>query len=148
MWNCSITTDNNLARGSVRRRPTINELGLTRTIAFLYLIFILNFLSLEAICRRCRQHITELVAQPEMIPDPYQQQPISSAEAAAYLISPEASDPPNLHRAQHGRSAPVPSQRAPRIKIDLQQLDHFLGFITSPRLVQDLPFGEKSVLFW
>ena len=51
----------------------------------------------------------------------------------------------NLHRAQHGRSAPVPSQRAPRIKIDLQQLDHFLGFITSPHLVQDLPFGEKTL---
>lgn len=37
------------------------------------------------------------------------------------------------------------SQRAPRIKIDLQQLDHFLGFITSPHLVQDLPFGEKNL---
>ena len=34
----------------------------------------------------------------------------------------------------------MPSQRAPRIKIDLQQLDHFLGLITSPHLVQDLPF--------
>lgn len=51
----------------------------------------------------------------------------------------------NLHRVQYGRSAPVPSQRAPRIKIDLQQLDHFLGFITSPHLVQDLPFGEKNL---
>lgn len=49
----------------------------------------------------------------------------------------------NLHRVQYGRSAPVPSQRAPRIKIDLQQLDHFLSFITSPHLVQDLPFGER-----
>lgn len=51
----------------------------------------------------------------------------------------------NLHRVQHGRGAPVPSQRAPRIKIDLQQLDHFLSFITSPHLVQDLPFGEKHL---
>lgn len=51
----------------------------------------------------------------------------------------------NLHRVQHGRSAPVPSQRAPRIKIDPKQLDHFLGFITSPHLVQDLPFGEKHL---
>ena len=41
----------------------------------------------------------------------------------------------NLHRVQYGRSAPVPSQRAPRIKIDLQQLDHFLNFIPSPHLV-------------
>ena len=51
----------------------------------------------------------------------------------------------NLHRMQCGRGAPVPSQRTPRIKIDLQQLDHFLGFITSPHLVQDLPFGEKNL---
>lgn len=49
----------------------------------------------------------------------------------------------NLHRVQYGRSALVPSQRAPRIKIDLQQLDHFLGFITSPHLVQVLPFGKE-----
>ena len=51
----------------------------------------------------------------------------------------------NLHRTQYGRGVPVPSQKAPRIKIDLQQLDHFLGFITSPHLVQDLPFGEKNL---
>ena len=30
----------------------------------------------------------------------------------------------NLYRMQCGRGAPVTSQRAPRIKIDLQQLDH------------------------
>ena len=120
MWNCSITTDNNLARGSVRRRPTINELGLTRTIAFLYLIFILNFLSLEATCRRCRQHITELVAQPEMIPDPYQQQPISSAEAAAYLISPEASDPPAhlTELVSQSEIIPPPYQQQPTSSVE------------------------------
>ena len=49
----------------------------------------------------------------------------------------------NLHRVQYGRCVPVPSEKAPRIRIDLQQLDHFLGFISSPHLVQDLPFGEK-----
>ena len=51
----------------------------------------------------------------------------------------------NLHHMQHGRNVPVPTKRAPQIKIDLQQLDHFLGFITSPHLVQDLPFGEKHL---
>ena len=50
----------------------------------------------------------------------------------------------SLHRMQYGRGAPVPSQRTPRIKIDLQQLDHFLGFITSPHLVQDLPFWREE----
>ena len=46
----------------------------------------------------------------------------------------------NLHRVQY---VTVPSEKAPRIRIYPQQLDHFLGFITSPHLVQDLPFGEK-----
>ena len=39
----------------------------------------------------------------------------------------------------------MPLQRTARIKIDLKQLDHFLGFITSPHLVQDLLFGEKNL---
>lgn len=51
----------------------------------------------------------------------------------------------NLHRLQYGPSAPVPSDKAPRIRINLQQLDHFLCFITSPHLVQDLPFGEHHL---
>ena len=51
----------------------------------------------------------------------------------------------NMHRLQHGRIAPVPAQRAPRMKIDPKQLEYFLGFITSPHMVQDLPFGEKSL---
>ena len=29
--------------------------------------------------------------------------------------------------------------------MDLGQLDHFLSFITSPHLVQDLPFGQKHL---
>ncbi|KAK3736763.1 hypothetical protein QZH41_008003 [Actinostola sp. cb2023] len=51
----------------------------------------------------------------------------------------------NLHRIQHGRSAPVPIKTAPRIRIQKEQLDHFLSFITSPHLVQELPFGEKHL---
>ena len=51
----------------------------------------------------------------------------------------------NLHRLQHGSGALVPKDKAPRIRINLQQLDHFLSFITSPHLVQDLPFGEKTL---
>ena len=58
----------------------------------------------------------------------------------------------NLHRSQFGRGAQVPQQPTTRIRVDLRQLDHFLGFITSPHLVQDLPFGQSdttvhSVLF-
>lgn len=51
----------------------------------------------------------------------------------------------NLHGLQHGRGAPVPVKSSPYIRIERQQLDHFLCFITSPHLVQDLPFGEKHL---
>ena len=49
----------------------------------------------------------------------------------------------NLHGLQFGRGSPVPLQTTTRIRVNLSQLDHFLGFITSPHLVQDLPFGQK-----
>lgn len=29
------------------------------------------------------------------------------------------------------------------MRVDESQLDHFLFFITSPRVVQDLPFGQR-----
>ena len=51
----------------------------------------------------------------------------------------------NLHRLQYGRGAPVTHQPSPRRRVDRQQLDHFLSFITSPHLVQDLPFGQKTL---
>lgn len=51
----------------------------------------------------------------------------------------------NLHQLQFGRGAQVPQQPTIRIRVDLSQLDHFLGFITSPRLLQDLPFGQKHL---
>ncbi|XP_078372779.1 uncharacterized protein LOC144656433 [Oculina patagonica] len=51
----------------------------------------------------------------------------------------------NLHGLQHGRGAQVPKKSTPHFRIDRQQLDHFLGFITSPHLIQDLPFGEKHL---
>ncbi|KAK3740137.1 hypothetical protein QZH41_007572 [Actinostola sp. cb2023] len=48
----------------------------------------------------------------------------------------------NLHRLQYGPAVPVPTQQV-RMRVDEKQLDHFLSYITSPHLVQDLPFGEK-----
>ena len=41
------------------------------------------------------------------------------------------------------RGTPVIAKQSPRWRIDLNQLDHFLEFITSPYIVQDLPFGER-----
>lgn len=50
-----------------------------------------------------------------------------------------------LHRVQYRRNAPVPTKESSRLRIERKQLDHFLGFITSPHLVHDLPFGEKHL---
>ncbi len=49
------------------------------------------------------------------------------------------------HAVEHGRGSPVSQSHTPRIKIDLAKLDHFLTFITSGHVVQDLPFGERVV---
>lgn len=51
----------------------------------------------------------------------------------------------NLHRLQYGSGDPITHQPSPRIRVDTRQLDHFLSFITSPHLVQDLPFGQKTL---
>ena len=50
------------------------------------------------------------------------------------------------HILLHGRGTPVPSQ-SPRTRMVVPQekLAHFLDFITSPHIIQDLPFGEKVV---
>ena len=52
----------------------------------------------------------------------------------------------SLHRLQYGPGAPVPVEQSSRLYIKREQLDHFLGFITSPHLVQDLPFGENVLV--
>ncbi|KAL9962183.1 hypothetical protein ACROYT_G031264 [Oculina patagonica] len=50
------------------------------------------------------------------------------------------------HILLHGRGAPVPppSSRT-RMVVPEDKLAHFLDFITSPHIIQDLPFGEKVV---
>ena len=49
----------------------------------------------------------------------------------------------NMHCLDHGRGKPAPKQQAGGFRVDEVQLDHFLQFITSPHIIQDLPFGEK-----
>lgn len=52
----------------------------------------------------------------------------------------------NLHRLQFGTGAEIARQPThSRMCIDKAQLDHFLDFISSPHLVQDLPFGKKDL---
>lgn len=49
------------------------------------------------------------------------------------------------HTVQYGRGVPLPSVRSPRMRVSLSQLDNFLSFITSPHIVQDLPFGQSHL---
>lgn len=42
-----------------------------------------------------------------------------------------------------GRGAPVPLKKSPRMKVNENQLDHFLTFIMRSNVVQDLPFGQR-----
>ena len=45
----------------------------------------------------------------------------------------------------HGRGVQLPPEKRARIKVPLEKLNHFLEFITSARVVQDLLFGEKTL---
>ena len=47
------------------------------------------------------------------------------------------------HRLLHGRAAPVSCHENRRIRIDPAKLEHFVSFITSPHVIQDVPFGMK-----
>ena len=52
-----------------------------------------------------------------------------------------------LHIFKYGRGAAVPLRKSPRMRISENQLDHFLTFITSSHVVQDLPFGQRYLHF-
>ena len=50
------------------------------------------------------------------------------------------------HILIEGRGAALsPQSSQTRMVLSQTQLDHFLDFITSPHVIQDLPFGEKSI---
>ncbi|KAK3712196.1 hypothetical protein QZH41_018426 [Actinostola sp. cb2023] len=48
------------------------------------------------------------------------------------------------HVLIHGRGVPPPQTSRTRMAVSKTQLDHFLDFICSPHLNQDLPFGESG----
>ena len=53
---------------------------------------------------------------------------------------------PGLTKYRYMRGTPVPSQSPQtRMMVPQEKLAHFLDFITSPHIIQDLPFGEKVV---
>ena len=45
----------------------------------------------------------------------------------------------------HGRGAPVPSASASVMRVSTAQIDHFISFITSAHVIEDLPFGERTI---
>lgn len=49
------------------------------------------------------------------------------------------------HSLLYGRGAAVPQVKQTRFRITDTQLDHFLSFITSPHIVQDLRFGQRNL---
>ena len=49
------------------------------------------------------------------------------------------------HKLLHGRGAVVSVDIARRMKGDYAKVDHFLNFITSPHIVQDMPFRERML---
>jgi hypothetical protein len=47
------------------------------------------------------------------------------------------------HGLECGRGPLPPPNKSARMRIDCNQLDHFLCFITNPHIIQDLPFGQR-----
>ena len=51
-----------------------------------------------------------------------------------------------LHRLQHGVGAPLSQMPiAVRERVDPVRLEHFIDFITSQHIIQDLPFGRRKL---
>ena len=49
------------------------------------------------------------------------------------------------HRLLHGRGAPISVNINDRLRVNHAKLEHFISFITSPHVIQDVPFGEKII---
>lgn len=47
------------------------------------------------------------------------------------------------HCEQFGAGAPVPKEKIVRTRISEVQIEHFLSFVMSPHILQDMPFGES-----
>jgi len=49
------------------------------------------------------------------------------------------------HLLLHGRGSVLPSLKNTRIYVEPGKIEHFVSFITSSHIIQDLPFGEKTL---
>ena len=49
------------------------------------------------------------------------------------------------HRLLHGRGAPISVNINNRLRVHHAKFEHFISLITSPHIIQDVPFGEKII---
>ena len=49
------------------------------------------------------------------------------------------------HALLHGRGCPLPKPTQRRMRVPPEMVDHFISFITSQHIIQDLPFGQKRL---
>ena len=49
------------------------------------------------------------------------------------------------HAIRYGRGVPPEPQVHAKMFVSQAQVDHFLDFVTSPHVIQDLPFGDRSL---
>ena len=49
------------------------------------------------------------------------------------------------HRLLHGRGAPISVNINNRLRVHHAKFEHFISFITSPHIIQDVPFGDKII---
>ena len=49
------------------------------------------------------------------------------------------------HALLHDRGCPLPKPMQKRMRAPLEMVDHFISFITSQHIIQDLPFGQKTL---
>ena len=50
------------------------------------------------------------------------------------------------HTLLHGRTEPIPNHEYRRMKVDQGKLEDFITFITSPHVLQVVPFGASRVI--
>ena len=67
---------------------------------------------------------------------------LKKVDSRSYQISLQVA---RRHALTHGRGVPIPRIKQTKILVSPIQLDHFLNFITSPYVIQDVPFGQKSI---
>ena len=51
------------------------------------------------------------------------------------------------HSLHYGHGAEIPRVKSPRMRVERKQLHDCLTYLTSPHVIQDLPFGRRYLRF-